>query len=79
MKANRIRCFIVSTTWHELLVPYSEFRRQCPASQTEGFRIEVDAAGNVTKAEKVADYVQEDLVPPVPRPLLVPLPDGGGA
>jgi hypothetical protein len=61
IKAHRIRCFIVSTTWHELWVPFSEFRRQCPASQTEGFRIEVNAAGDVTKAEKVADYPEDDV------------------
>jgi hypothetical protein len=60
VQSYRIRCFIVSTTWHELLVPYSEFRRRCEA-QTEGFRIEVDSQGNVTKAEKVADHAEEEL------------------
>lgn len=60
VQPHRIRCFIVSTNWHELLVPYSEFRRRCEA-QTEGFRIEVDANGRVTKAEKVADHIEDDL------------------
>ena len=44
----------------QLLVPYSEFRRRCEA-QTQGFRIEVDSAGNVTRAEKVADHAEYDL------------------
>ena len=56
--AHRIRCFIVSTTWHELLVPYSEFRRLCE-TQTEGFKIEVDGAGNVLKSEKVTDHIED--------------------
>ena len=56
--AHRIRCFIVSTTWHELLVPYSEFRRLVE-TQTEGFSITVDAAGNVKSAKRVTDHVEE--------------------
>jgi hypothetical protein len=59
-KSHQIRCFIVSTTWHELLVPYSEFRRRCEA-QTQGFRIEVDSTGNVTRVEKVMDQPEDDL------------------
>jgi hypothetical protein len=55
--AHRIRCFIVSTTWRELLVPFSEFRRLCE-TQTEGFRIEVDEAGNVLRSEKVPDHIE---------------------
>jgi endonuclease NucS-like protein len=61
--AHRIRCFIVSTTWHELLVPYSEFRRLCE-TQTEGFKIEVDVAGNVLKSEKVTDHAEDALPQP---------------
>ncbi len=61
--AHRIRCFIVSTTWHELLVPYSEFRRLCE-TQTEGFKIAVIESGNVTKSEKVTDHAQDP--PPTP-------------
>jgi len=58
LPAHRIRCFIVSTTWHELLVPFSEFRRLCE-TQTERFYIDVDAAGNVKSAEWVTDHIEE--------------------
>ena len=57
--SHRIRCFIVSTSWHELLVPYSEFRQRVE-TQTEGFSITVDAAGNVLSAERVTDHVEKD-------------------
>lgn len=56
--AHRIRCFIVSTTWHELLVPYSEFRR-LSETQTQGFKIDVDADGNVLKSEEVSDHAED--------------------
>src|ERR1700722_16282109 len=55
--AHRIRCFIVSTTWHELRVAYSEFRRLCE-TQTLGFAINVDDDGNVTASERVTDHVE---------------------
>src|ERR1700722_17291225 len=55
--AHRIRCFIVSTTWHELLVAYSEFRRLCE-TQTLGFAIKVDADGYVLSSEQVTDHVE---------------------
>ena len=61
--AHRIRCLIVSTTWYELLVPFSEFRRVCE-TQTEGFKIEVDDTGKVLKAENITDYVEK--MPPQP-------------
>src|SRR5271157_5553745 len=61
--AHRIRCFIVSTAWHELLVPYSEFRRLCE-TQTEGFKIVVDGAGNVLKSEKITDHIEDALPQP---------------
>jgi len=49
VEAHQIRCFIVSTTWHELLIPFSEFRRRCEA-QAEGFEITLDSKGRVTRA-----------------------------
>jgi hypothetical protein len=55
--AHRIRCFIVSTTWHELRVAYSEFRRLCE-TQTLGFAINVDADGNVLSSEQITDHVE---------------------
>ena len=61
--AHRIRCFIISTTWHELLVPFSEFRR-VSQTQTDGFWIDVDGAGNILHAERVTDHTEEDTTPP---------------
>jgi hypothetical protein len=60
--AHRIRCFIVSTTWHELLVPFTEFRRLCE-TQTEGFCIDVDAAGNVKSARPFLAGNKGDYLP----------------
>jgi|GEM_PF-2635049 len=55
--AHRIRCFIVSTTWHELRVAYSEFRRLCE-TQTLGFAIKVDADGDVLSSEQITVHVE---------------------
>ena len=49
---NQIRCFIVSTTWHELWTPFSEFR-QLTDVQAEGFQIETKPTGEVVSAERV--------------------------
>ncbi len=61
--AHRIRCIIVSTTWHELLVPFSEFRRLCE-TQTEGFRIDVDGEGNVLRAARMTDEAENPAAHP---------------
>lgn len=55
VETHRIRCFVVSTTWRELLIPFSEFRRRCEA-QTEGFEISVDSKGRVTGAKRITDH-----------------------
>lgn len=54
VESHQIRCFIVSTIWHELLIPFSEFRRRCE-SQAEGFEITVDSKGRITSAKRVTD------------------------
>jgi hypothetical protein len=59
VEAHQIRCFIVSTTWRELLVPFSEFRRRCE-SQTEGFEINVDSKGRMLSAKRVTDYALDE-------------------
>jgi hypothetical protein len=48
---GRIRCFIVSTEWDELRVPFAEFARiaQC---QCDGFELRVDDDGNVLDARR---------------------------
>lgn len=52
IQPHQIRCLIVSTTWRELLTPYSEFRRLCEC-QTEGIEIKVNASGKVLAASRV--------------------------
>ena len=61
---HEIRCLIVSTTWHELLVPYSEFRRVCETQTEPDSHIDVDEEGNVTAARKVTDVVLESKTSP---------------
>ncbi|MFM8477300.1 MAG: endonuclease NucS domain-containing protein, partial [Planctomycetaceae bacterium] len=57
---SRIRCFIVSTEWHELLTPFAEFL-SVANFQAEGFRLHVDAQG-IVKSEPIA-------VPSLPAPV----------
>jgi hypothetical protein len=48
---HRIRCLIVSTDWHELLVPFAEFLKVA-TFQIEGYVLHIDEAG-ITGATKV--------------------------
>ncbi len=58
----RTRCFIVSTSWLGLLVPFAEFRRVSQA-RTEGFRIEADPAGAALSAARITDYAEDATIP----------------
>jgi hypothetical protein len=49
---HQLRCFVVSTTWRELRVPFDEFLRKTTL-QAQGFQIEVDLEGVVIAAEGV--------------------------
>lgn len=49
---HKLRCLLLSTDWHELLVPFSEFVRTSPY-QVEGRRIRVDETGDVTSVETI--------------------------
>lgn len=49
---QRIRCILVSTDWHELLVPFSEFAGRVEYS-VEGIRLEIDDAGRPVHLERV--------------------------
>jgi hypothetical protein len=57
---SRIRCFIVSTEWHELLTPFAEFLRVANF-QAEGFQLRLDEKG-VVKSEPI-------VVPNLPAPV----------
>lgn len=50
---DRVRCIIASTTWHELLVPFSEFVRAVPYSVT-GSHISLNAKGRIVSVAHVA-------------------------
>lgn len=50
LKAH-LRAILVSTDWHELRIPFSEYLRVCEIP-VEGYEIQVDNLGNVTSAKK---------------------------
>jgi hypothetical protein len=50
--AHKIRCMVVSTEWHELLVPFAEFTDRTEI-QSEGFQLNVDAGGVPVSAHRV--------------------------
>ncbi len=52
LPTKRIRCFVVSTEWRELLVPFSEFVANS-TYQIEGRQLVLDSSGKITKAEKI--------------------------
>ena len=49
---SQVRCFIVSTTWHELLVPFSELVR-LDDYEVEGIQIAVDSDGKILNVQRV--------------------------
>lgn len=46
---SRLRCVVVSTHWHELLVPFSEFKETVDYD-VSGYEIKIDDNGNVVNA-----------------------------
>ena len=50
---QQIRCILASTHWHELLVPFSEFKKTAHYS-VEGYSIKVNADGCILNYERVA-------------------------
>lgn len=61
LSGDKIRCFVVSTTWHELLIPLAEFA-QSTGYQTTGFQLTVTEQGDVISASTVD-------IPEVAKPL----------
>jgi Endonuclease NucS len=49
---DAVRCVVLSTDWHELLVPFSELTASAPY-HVDGYKIEVDDAGVCTALEPV--------------------------
>jgi hypothetical protein len=52
LRDSQIRCILVSTEWHELLVPFSEFSRTAHWA-IDGYRLFLTEAGIPDHAEKV--------------------------
>lgn len=49
---DAVRCVVLSTDWHELLVPFSEFTASAPY-HVDGYKIEVDDEGVCTAVEPI--------------------------
>jgi hypothetical protein len=52
LRDSQVRCILVSTEWHELLIPFSEFSRIAPWT-VEGYRLFLTATGLPDSVEKV--------------------------
>ena len=52
LRDSQIRCMLVSTEWHELLVPFSEFSRIAPWV-VDGYQLYLTEAGLPDRAEKI--------------------------
>lgn len=53
LRESKIRCMLVSTEWHEPLVPFSEFSSTAPWT-VDGYRLFVTDAGLPNRAEKIS-------------------------
>jgi len=63
LPTHKIRCFIVSTEWHDLKIPYSQFIKTT-ATQTVGYSIDVDSEGNILKTELIEPLDLPDNIKP---------------
>jgi hypothetical protein len=52
LRDSQIRCMLVSTEWHELLVPFSEFSRTA-SWVVDGYQLYLTAAGLPDRTEKI--------------------------
>src|ERR1017187_7685591 len=52
LRDSQVRCMLVSTEWHELLVPFSEFLRTVPWA-VDGYQLHLTDAGLPSHAEKI--------------------------
>ena len=58
---TQVRVMVVSTDWHELLVPFSMYAEASPYP-LEGFSIQAEADGTVTKAERITVVPSSGLI-----------------
>jgi hypothetical protein len=52
ISANKLRCIVISTTWHELLTPFSEFKASV-SFHVEGYQLFLDSFQNPSKVEVI--------------------------
>jgi len=53
LRDSQIRCMLISTVWHELLVPFSEFVRSAPWV-VYGYQLYLTESGLPDRAERIA-------------------------
>jgi len=65
LRDSQIRCMLVSTEWHELLVPFSEFSRTAPwaVDGYQLYRTEADLPDRAEKIVPVAAAIELHLCP----------------
>lgn len=56
---SQLRAILVSTDWHELRIPFSDYLRICEIP-VEGYEIKVDSSGNLTSAIKFVPSSSEE-------------------
>jgi hypothetical protein len=66
LAAHDVRCVLVSTSWHELLVPFSAFARNSEY-HAEGLKLELTLAGSPGSASKVELLPQDDALETCPH------------
>jgi hypothetical protein len=57
IKASELRLIVVSTSWRELLVPFSEFYHST-SYQLDGFKLEIDEANRPVKLDRVVPLLE---------------------
>jgi hypothetical protein len=66
LKDSELRILLISTDWHELLVPFSAYARDT-AFQCEGYRITVDSDGAIQSLQKVELLERPHLLDFIPQ------------
>ena len=74
LRPSDFRVLVVSTTWHELLVPFSECLKDL-AFPAEGFQIWIDDAGKVTRAKRVEALPEAHLLDFIPHHMVYTFSD----
>ncbi|MCY7332986.1 MAG: endonuclease NucS [Pseudanabaena sp. CAN_BIN31] len=59
ISANRLRCIIVSTTWHELRTPFFEFKNSVPFD-VEGYQLFLDTSQSPYQCELVEEGANQE-------------------